>query len=379
MIARLVDFRIWRLAVPLGRVIGDNNCSYDTIGVVALELRLGDGRSGWGYGESCWKGTFTRPAWYIRPMASQAEMDAALRRDWWPLLEGRDPRADEIAAARRSGKSEYGYLDAAVRMALWDLRAQAEGVSVAELIAREARTGAPRERVRAYGSILDYPVSEADATALARWFVAQGFRTIKVKVGAPEVERDIARLRVVREAVGPEVELTADANEIWTVDVALERLAAYAAAGINLGYIEDPLPHDDFDGMERLAREAPLPVVGHDYVHTVEQVRELLERGCVRRLRVGKDIDFTMACARLAEQHGVPLIFGNSLFESSVHSSVALPHVERIEFSALGWNTLLREPVRFAEGHAIAPVGPGHGLDPNPAMLEAWSRPEEAA
>lgn len=366
------SFDLWRLEAPLGRMIGDNNCAYDTIGIVALRLRLDDGREGWGYGECCNRGTFTRPAWYIQPMVSLAELKSEFQEQWWPVLQGIDPRAQSTETLRKTHKGVHSYLDAAARQALWDLLAQSHEVPLYQLIGGSAE----HNRVRAYGSIVDYPLSEEEVIALTKKFVAQGFKTIKVKVGAPEIERDFRRLEIVREAAGPGIEFTADANEIWTYEVALQRIKAYEDAGYHLGYMEDPLPHQDVEGFQRLTAESPIPIVCHDYVNTIEQVQELLEKKALKRLRVGKDLDFMLACSELAQQHDIPLIFGNSLFEFNVHAAVALPNVDRMEFSMLGWNDLIREPVRFEDSCGIAPEVPGHGLVPKAELLEEWSRAE---
>jgi L-alanine-DL-glutamate epimerase-like enolase superfamily enzyme len=230
--------------------------------------------------------------------------------------------------------------------------------------------------VRAYGSTLDFPSSEADAVALAKQFKAQGFGAIKVKVGAPDGNRDIARLQAISRAVGTAVEITADANTIWDCATAVERLRAYEASGIHLSYIEDPLPHDEIEGTTRLARSLDLDIVGHDYASTPQQVRALLQAG-IKRIRTGKDIEFSLACAALSQEFDAPLIFGNSFCEFNIHAACALPNVERLEYSALGWNDLMRQPVRFADGYGIAPEVSGHGLDPNFDVLNEWSRPEE--
>jgi L-alanine-DL-glutamate epimerase-like enolase superfamily enzyme len=349
--ATIDGFDLWRLEVPLGRLIGDNNCSYAEMGVVAVRLRTDDGLEGWGYSTSVWKGWFSQPAYYIQPMKSEAEMRAA------------------FSLERPTG---LRYLDTAIRTARWDLRAKQRGVPLYVLLG-----GTPgQNRVRAYGSLLDYPSTEEEACARARAFVARGFRALKVKVGAPDVERDLQRLHAIRAAVGPEIELTADANTIWDCDTAIARLREYDRAGIRLGYMEDPLPYTDMEGFARLSRSVELDIIGHDYINDPRDLRRLLEAGALRRIRNGNDIEFSLAASKLAQEFGVPQIFGNSVLEMNTHAAAALPHVDRIEFSDLGWNQLVREPVRYEAGFAIAPDRPGHGLEPDPDRLEEWSRPQ---
>jgi len=354
MTVAITSYDLWRLEVPTGRVIGDNNCHYDSLDLVALRLRTAAGHEAWGYGETCWKGVFKMPAWYIQPMVSGAEMKAVFEREWLPRL----PQTNH--------KTRFAYLDAAVRQALWDLRAQQAGLPLYQFLG-----GKPGgNRVRAYGSLLDFPLSEGEAVALAKRFVACGFTALKVKIGAENVERDIQRLHAIRNAVGTEIELTADANQIWDANTAIDRLRAIEASGIRLGYIEDPLPCTDVAGFAKLNRAVDIDVIGHDYASEPQQIRALLEAGGIERVRNGKDVDHSLAVAQLAREFGKPMIFGNSMFECNVHFACALPNVDRLEFSDLAWNELLQSPVKFENGFAIAPNVPGHGLKPKPGLLK---------
>jgi L-alanine-DL-glutamate epimerase-like enolase superfamily enzyme len=256
-------------------------------------------------------------------------------------------------------------------MALWDLMAQNVGLPLYRFLGATA----PDNRVQAYGSGLDFPLSEEDAVAIFRRFVQRGFRAIKVKVGHPDPNRDLRRLQAVRDAVGDEIEIAIDANEAWSCDEAIQRIRFFEEEGIRLSYVEDPLHHDDLAGMVRLNATIELDVVGHDYLVDTRQVRRLVEGKALSRVRVLPDIDFARACADIATDFGVPLIFGNSPFEMSVHAAVALPSVDRLEFSDLAWNVLPSSPVRFENGYAIAPSQPGIGVEPNSDMLREFSRP----
>ncbi len=71
---RIKDYEIWRLELPAGRVIGDSNCRYEWFDGVALCLKTNQGYAGWGYGITCSKGVFTRPAFYIEPIVPLVEL-----------------------------------------------------------------------------------------------------------------------------------------------------------------------------------------------------------------------------------------------------------------------------------------------------------------
>jgi L-alanine-DL-glutamate epimerase-like enolase superfamily enzyme len=365
----ITSFELYRLELPTGRPIGDWTCDYDSLDVLALCLKTDQGHCGWGFGETVSRGRFTRPAHFIRPMPSLAEIRVEFEGAAWPLLQGQNPFSLKLRGPVLF--STYSLMAQAVRMALWDLMAKGVGLPLYQFLGGHPQNN----RVRAYGSALDFPLSEEDALTIFRRFVQRGFTAVKVKVGHPDPKRDLRRLQAVREAVGENVEIAIDANEAWTCDQAIQRIQLFEDEGIRLVYVEDPLPHEDVEGLVRLNATIDLDVTGHDYIVDLRDVRHFVARKALGRVRVPGDIDFALACADIAKDFNVPLICGNSLFELSVHAAVAIPSVERLEFSDLAWNMLPGSPVRFEEGYAIAPSQPGLGLEPDPEMLERFSRP----
>lgn len=305
-------------------------------------------------------------------MPALAEIRQEFARNVWPLLENKSPF--QLKSQRPRLPAVYPYLASAVRIALWDLAAQ-----VAEMPLYEFLGGGPeKKKVRAYGSGLDYPLSEEAAGAVFRNFVRLGFTAVKVKVGNPDARRDVRRLQFVRQIVGENVELAIDANEAWDCEEAICRVSLFQKEGIRIAYVEDPLPRADVDGMARLNASIEPDVVGHDYLTDSRELRRFLERKAFSRVRVNGDLDYAEACADLAMEFQTPLIFGNSMFELNVHPALALPLVDRVEFSDLAWNLLPKTPIQFEEGFALAPTEPGHGLAPKPELLDQWSHPEES-
>jgi L-alanine-DL-glutamate epimerase-like enolase superfamily enzyme len=293
--------------------------------------------------------------------------------DAWPALKGRSPFS--INLERPKLFSDGSPVSQSIRIAIWDLMAKIINLPLYQLLG-----GRPeKNRVRAYGSGLDYHLSEPEAVDVFQRFIRLGFVAVKVKVGRPDMRDDLRRLNVVRQSVGAGVEIAIDANEAWTVDEALKRVNFFQAEGLNLSYVEDPLPRDDIDGLARLKAALGIDVVGHDYVMEHKVMRRFLERKAISRLRVSADPDFALASSDLASEFGVPMIFGNSMFELSVHPAAAMPNVDRMEFSNLDWNLIPAVPVRFENGHALAPTVSGHGLDPDPDALLRFSMPNAAS
>ena len=360
---RIESFEIHKLTLPLGRVVGDNNCSYQEINLVAVSLRTNQGNLGWGYSESAWQGRFRHDAWYVRPLPDVDRLESDLRETWWPLLNGRSPF--ELEAERINYASGFQWLDSAVRLALWDLMAQEKGQPLYRFLNPASR----RKDAKAYGSILDFPLSDKEVLDLTERFLLNGFDTIKVKIGADDIDRDLRRLKLLRSYVGNDIKLTADGNEAWDWQTALDRIEAYEKHGIGLEYVEDPLRRDDIEGFAELTKRSPTPIIGHDYVNDFASLERLVNHGGLQGIRTGKDIDYALQCIRLGERLGIPVYLGNSMFEINAHLGLAFEHVDRTEFSLLAWNDILTRPIRFVGGRLQAPSEPGHGLFPTPESL----------
>jgi L-alanine-DL-glutamate epimerase-like enolase superfamily enzyme len=368
----ITDFDLWKIQVPTGRVIGDCTCRYEALDVLIVCLKTNQGRKAWGFGETVSDGIFAKPAPWITPMPSLTDIRRTFEQDFWPVLEGRTPFS--LKMQRPELFAGYSFTTSAVRIALWDLMAK-----VVDLPLYQFLGGIPKNnRVRAYASGLDFPLGEEEALAIFRKFVERGFTAVKVKVGSPDEERDLQRLRVVRQCVGDDVEIAVDANENWTCDQAIERIRLFEKQGIGLSYVEDPLPRTDLEGLIRLNATVDVDIVGHDYIVDTKILKRFAEHKAFNRLRVNADFDYAQACADIATELGLPLIFGNSMFELSIHAAVAMPQVDRLEFSDLAWNLVPQNPIRFENGYGFAPELPGHGLDPNLEMLQRFSRPEAA-
>ena len=217
-------------------------------------------------------------------MLPLSELTAGFERHWWPRLVGQSLDAAGQMVRDNVPNLLPDYLNTAVKIALWDLRAKHAGLPLFRLLGgKDACT-----RVRAYGSILDFHLSDEDALTHTQTFLAMGMKAIKVKIGAADVQRDIARLRLISDHVPADVQITADANIAWDAGQTVQRLNQIRDAGVRLGYIEDPIPYEDLQGYARLARAGlEVPVVGHDYAPTANDIRMLLDTGALS-MKIGR-------------------------------------------------------------------------------------------
>ena len=149
----------------------------------------------------------------------------------------------------------------AVELALLDLEARRTGLSQAEVL---ADGGAVARSVE-----LNALVSGADEAAAA---VADGFRTVKLKVGASDLEADVAAVASVRRAIGDTVRLRLDANGAWTEEEAVEALTRLEQFDIE--YVEEPV--SGLEALARIAEQSPVPVAVTTRVFADTQVPEAI-------------------------------------------------------------------------------------------------------
>ncbi|HEX6010703.1 MAG TPA: mandelate racemase/muconate lactonizing enzyme family protein, partial [Geminicoccaceae bacterium] len=168
---------------------------------------------------------------------------------------------------------------AAIDTALWDLRCRRAGLPL------HVMAGGAQEKVPVYtteGGWLQLTAEELVEEALQA--KERGFRGVKVKVGKPTVAEDAVRVAAVREALGPELELMVDANQGLTLDQALRR--ARALEGLDLAWLEEPLPADDVAGHARLAAATAIPVAVGESLYSPGQFRDYLMQGACSVVQV---------------------------------------------------------------------------------------------
>lgn len=342
----LQSAEVFKLRVPLGRTIGDNNCAYDAFDVAAVKLTSTEGHAGWGFGEKVHGGTFAKPVSWKSDMETETDLQGQLS-SILGELEGKEIEEllQELPFAWHEWKVA-NHLHAAIRMALWDLKGKEAGKPLYKLHWGDDTP----DNVFSYASPCGFPQTTEWVVEHFTAKVKSGFPAIKVKVGNADIDLDMDRLKRVREAVGPEVEINVDGNTAWDGPGTLRWIERSIKEGLNLGYVEDPMWPDDLDGYRLLAKESPLPIIGHDYIPDPQKLRPLLDTGAIDRLRLRDGIDFAIETSKVAKEYNIKLIQCNTFGEHSIHFSLGSGQLDRMEFADLGWNDLFIEPVKAVNG-----------------------------
>lgn len=226
-----------------------------------------------------------------------------------PLVIGCDPAAvAEIDDRMDKACIHNWFAKSAIEMACWDIQGKAAGKPVYQLL------GGPH-RPLAITCRFSMGAYEPDrARRRAHELVAEGFETIKVKVGGVP-ERDVERVRIVREAIGPDRRIVIDANCGWDAGTAIRCVNELADCRISL--VEQPTPDGDYAAIARVRREVKPPVMADDMCFNLVHARELIRNeGCdVISVYPGKNggIRKSKEIADFAAMHNVVCSVGSNL------------------------------------------------------------------
>ena len=291
------------------------------------------------------------------------------------LVVGLDPREGGTLNARAWKELNFlGYEGvsivglAAVDMALWDLRGKAAGLNVAHLI------GACRPAVPTYASgglWLGSSIDELQKEAAA--FVARGFRAVKTRVGPTEPERMVARVRAVREAVGPDIGIMVDANQQLSVKQAIR--IGRMLEELDLTWFEEPVICHDHEGEATIAAALDTPIASGETVYTHRGVLAMLQANAADVVmpdlqRMGGPSEFLKA-GHLCEAFHIPC--ASHLFpEMSLALLAALPGGYYLEH--MPWfEPIYRERIELdAQGNALVSDRPGWGFSFDPAAIARY-------
>lgn len=300
---------------------------------------------------------------------------AALRQRLAPVVQGLDAGNPHLLV-RAMDRALPGYLDAkaAIEMACIDLLARRLGIPVHQYLG-----GAVTRQLRFNAWIGIVPPDEAAAEA-RKWF-DRGFRSAKIKVGGG-IQADRERIRAVREAVGPDMALRADANAGYSVEdgIALGRLLE--PFGMQL--LEQPVADDDLAGMARVRQAIGIPVMADESITDHASLVDVIRADCadIVKLKVMKQGGF-LKCRRMLETAsaaGLKVVIGHGF-------GLGINTVAEIMLAATSDNVLegleCVGPLKTADdivtakldlgsGQVALPGGPGLGVQLDEAKVRDY-------
>jgi D-galactarolactone cycloisomerase len=307
-----------------------------------------------------------------------AGSEELIRSQLLPRIQGMNPFHveaiwDRMYRYNRKPVAKGLYISAmgSVDLAIWDIIGKALNRPVYEIL------GVFSERIRVYaaGGYYEEGKGLRELVKEMEGYVAEGFQAVKMKVGGEELGTDLERVRAVREAVGPKIDLMVDANNKWNAYDAIR--FGRMVEKYNPFWFEEPVEADDFGGCAEVKRMLDIPVAAGENEFTRWGARDLVQSQAVDILQC----DTTLAggitemrkIAALASAFHIPISpHGNP--HMAVHLLASLPNAIIMEtYPAVESQYNPALPL-FAvkDGYIEVPKKPGLGIDPDPELVRKY-------
>ena len=259
----------------------------------------------------------------------------------------------------------------AVDLAIWDIIGKALEMPVYQVLGGFSDT----IRVYAAGGYYEENKTVADLVNEMEGYVEEGFRAVKMKVGGASFRTDVERVRAVREALGPEIDLLIDANNKWNAYEAIR--FGRAVEKYDLYWFEEPVEPDDFAGCAEVRQALDIPIVAGENEFTRWGCRDLLEARAADIL----NLDTVLAggateyrkIAALASAYHVPVApHGNPFMAVHVLGATSNALImETYPGIQHRYNPVL--PLfEVEDGYIQVPRKPGLGIDVDPELIQKY-------
>lgn len=260
---------------------------------------------------------------------------AAIRGYITPALLGQDlSDMDHIQEILQGSIEGNNSAKASVDMALYDLYTKQMGKPLYQYL------GGYRNKIETDITISINEPEEMEADAVEA--VKQGFSALKLKVGI-DSEKDVERVKCIRNAVGKDMKIRLDANQGWEVDEAIRTIRRIEDLGLDVELVEQPVKARDFAGMKKVKDNVNTIIMADESLFTPKDAKDLLEMQAadllnIKLMKCG-GIYNALKIVDIAEQYGVECMLG-SMVESKIsltaaaHLAAAKKAITRVDLDA---------------------------------------------
>lgn len=264
MLNSIKSIETYLFKIPLKEVLSDaKHGDHDHFELITTTITLEDGSKGTGYTYTGGKGGYA--------------IKAVIEKDLTPVLLGKDGTDIDaiydfmewhIHYVGRGGITSFAI--SAIDIALWDIKGKRKGKPLWQM------AGGKNSTCKAYAGGIDLLFPLDKLLNNIQGYLDQGCNAVKIKIGRPNMQEDIERIRAVRDLIGPDITFMIDANYSLTVDQSIA--LSNAVKDCDITWFEEPTIPDDYKGYAKIAQNTEIPLAMGENLHTIHEFGYALDQ-----------------------------------------------------------------------------------------------------